>query len=128
MTIRINTKKSTSIAIAVTEVSYYFKNSLLCNMFQHFDSILVLVVLLFIIISLYREWIGPAFTFMVAVVIFGVADILTPSEMLAGFANEQNAVILLLLLLGDTIRKTGVLENFFNWIFSRAGTYKDRKS
>lgn len=92
-------------------------------MFQHFDSILVLVVLLFIIISLYREWIGPAFTFMVAVVTFGVAGILTPSEMLAGFANEQIAVILLLLLLGDTIRKTGVLENFFNWIFSRAGTY-----
>lgn len=92
-------------------------------MFPGFDSILVLVVIVLLMLSLYREWIGPAFSFMIAVIIFGIAGILTPREMLSGFANEQIAVILLLLLLGDTIRKTGVLENFFNRIFAKAKTY-----
>ncbi len=92
-------------------------------MFEQFDSILVFVVLIFMMVSLYREWLGPALTFMLAVVVFGVAGILTPSEMLNGFANQQIAVILMLLLIGDTIRKTGVLENFFNWVFVKAKSY-----
>ncbi|MDA3819159.1 MAG: SLC13 family permease [Candidatus Delongbacteria bacterium] len=92
-------------------------------MFEHFESILVFVVLIFMMVSLYREWVGPALTFMLAVVVFGLAGILTPSEMLKGFANQQIAVILMLLLIGDTIRKTGVLENFFNWIFVKAKSY-----
>ncbi|MFW6020059.1 MAG: SLC13 family permease [Bacteroidales bacterium] len=90
---------------------------------QYIDSILVLIAILFILISLYREWIGPSFTFVIAVVFLGAFGVLTPKEMLSGFANEQIAVILLLLLLGDTIRKTGVLENFFNRIFKEAQTY-----
>ncbi|MCF8219284.1 MAG: SLC13 family permease [Bacteroidales bacterium] len=90
---------------------------------QYFDGILVLIAILFILISLYREWIGPSFTFIIAVVFLGAFGVLTPKEMLSGFANEQIAVILLLLLLGDTVRKTGVLENFFNRIFKEAQTY-----
>ncbi|MFO8055158.1 MAG: SLC13 family permease [Bacteroidales bacterium] len=90
---------------------------------EYFDSFIVLIIILFILFSLYREWIGPAFTFVIAVVILGVFGVLTPREMIGGFANEQIAVILLLLLLGDTIRKTGVLENFFDRIFKRAQTY-----
>lgn len=90
---------------------------------QYFDSIVVLVVILFILISLYREWLGPSFTFVIGVVALGAFGVLTPREMLGGFANEQVAVILLLLLLGDTIRKTGVLENLFNRIFKEANTY-----
>lgn len=90
---------------------------------QYFDSIVVLVTILFILISLYREWIGPSFTFVIAVVTLGAFGVLTPKEMLSGFANQQIAVILLLLLLGDTVRKTGVLENLFNRIFRQAQTY-----
>jgi di/tricarboxylate transporter len=87
-----------------------------------FHSILVIVVLIFMLISLYKEWLGTAFTFVIAVVIFGLAGLLSPKEMISGFANDQIAVIILLLLLGDSIRKTGVLENFFNRVFSRAKT------
>lgn len=90
---------------------------------QYLESIVVLLVIVFILVSLYREWLGPSFTFVIAVVTLGAFGILTPSEMLGGFANEQIAVILLLLLLGDTIRKTGVLENLFNRIFKEAQTY-----
>lgn len=90
---------------------------------EYFDSIVVLVIILFILISLHREWLGPSFTFVIAVIALGAFGILTPKEMLSGFANPQILVILLLLLLGDTIRKTGVLENFFNRVFRQAQTY-----
>ncbi|NQV01701.1 MAG: SLC13 family permease [Bacteroidia bacterium] len=89
----------------------------------NYDSIIVLVVILFIIISLYTRIVGPAFTFIIGVLVLGLFGILTPAEILAGFANEQILVIIMLLLIGEVIRKTGVLEGIFNRIFSRARSY-----
>lgn len=89
-----------------------------------FDIILVFLVLVFILISLYRELMGAAFTFFVAVLVLGIFGILTPSEILAGFANEQIAVIIMLLLLGDTIRQTSVIEAIFEKVFPRSMKYK----
>ena len=82
-----------------------------------FDQIIVLVVILFILVSLYKEYIGPAFTFLIAVLVLGLFNILTPQEILNGFANEQIAVIVLLLLLGDIIRRTSLIDNLFNRVF-----------
>jgi hypothetical protein len=62
-------------------------------MILDFDSILVILVLIFILISLYDEIIGPAFTFVVGVSVLTLFGILTPGDMLAGFANEQIMVI-----------------------------------
>ncbi len=89
-----------------------------------FDVILVFLVLAFILISLYRELMGAAFTFFIAIMVLGVFKILTPSEILAGFANEQIAVIIMLLLLGDTIRQTSVIEAIFERAFPRSMKYK----
>ena len=74
-----------------------------------FDVVIVLIVLIFILISLYKEILGASFTFVIAVVALGFFGILTPREILSGFANEQIFVIILLLLIGDIIRRTGVL-------------------
>lgn len=90
---------------------------------QHFDVIIVFVVVIFILISLYKELIGTAFTFFIAVMTLGLFGILTPNEILAGFANEQLAVIIMLLLLGDAIRQTSVIEVFFARIFPRSSSY-----
>ncbi len=89
---------------------------------QHFDAIIVLLVIVFILISLYKEWIGAAFTFFIAVLVLGLFGILTPKEMLSGFANEQIAVVLMLLLLGDAIRQTSIIEIFFEKIFPRSSS------
>lgn len=89
-----------------------------------FDVILVFLVLAFILISLYRELMGAAFTFFIAVMVLGIFKVLTPSEILAGFANEQIAVIIMLLLLGDTIRQTSVIEAIFEKAFPRSMKYK----
>ncbi len=91
---------------------------------QHFDVIVVFAVLAFILISLYKELLGAAFTFLVAVMVLGFFGVLTPAEILAGFANEQIAVIMMLLLLGDAIRQISVIEIFFSRIFPRTSGYK----
>lgn len=88
------------------------------------DAIIVLIVLLFILISFYKEWIGPAFTFLIGVVFLGISGILTPKEIMAGFANEQVMVIMMLLLLGDIIREMGIIETLFDRFFRRATTYR----
>lgn len=85
---------------------------------------LVIIAVLFILLSLYLEWIGPAYTFLVAVVFLGITGVLTPAEIMAGFANEQLAVIILLILLGDIIRRTSVIEIAFERIFKKANTVK----
>ncbi|MBS2100514.1 SLC13 family permease [Carboxylicivirga linearis] len=91
---------------------------------QYFDVIIVFVVIAFILVSLYKEIMGAAFTFFVAVMVLGIFKILTPAEILAGFANEQIAVIIMLLLLGDAIRQTSVIEIFFARIFPVSSTYR----
>ncbi len=43
---------------------------------------------------------------------------------MSGFANEQLAVIVLLLLIGEVIRKSTLIDNMFNRFFKRTFTYK----
>jgi di/tricarboxylate transporter len=87
-----------------------------------FDAILVLVILAFILISLYFEIVGPAFTFVIAIAILGVFRVLTPNEILAGFANEQIIIIIMLLMLGDVFQRTSILDIFFDRVFKNAKT------
>lgn len=89
-----------------------------------FELIVVFIVILFILFSLYKELLGATFTFVIAVVTLGFFGILTPREILSGFANEQLAVIILLLLLGEIIRQTGVVETLFDRIFKSARSYR----
>ena len=89
-----------------------------------FDGILVLIVLTFILVSLYFEIVGPGFTFVIAVAVLGAFKVLSPTEILQGFANEQIAVIIMLLLLGDVFRRTSVLDIFFDQVFKHAKSYK----
>lgn len=86
--------------------------------------VIVFIVLLFIVLSLYFEWTGPSFTFLIGVSILAVFGILTPKEIMAGFANDQIAVILLLLLIGDVIRKNSAIEKFFDYIFHSCKSYR----
>ncbi|MBN1112104.1 MAG: hypothetical protein JXA53_04230 [Bacteroidales bacterium] len=85
---------------------------------------LVFLVLFFILIVLYNEWLGTSFTFMIGVTVLGVFGILSPKEILFGFANEQIAVIILLLLIGEIIRQTGMIEIVFDRIFINAKSYR----
>ena len=91
---------------------------------MNYEVLIVFVVLAFILISLYFEILGPSFTFVIAISVLGVSRILTPAEILSGFANVQLVVILLLLLLGDIFRQTPIMEMIFDRVFKGARTYK----
>lgn len=87
------------------------------------DIILVFVAIVFILYSLYTELFGTAFTFMLAILFLGVCNVLSAGEILEGFANVQVAIIILLLLWGDMMRKTTVVERVFDRLFRSARSY-----
>jgi len=81
-------------------------------------------VLLFLLIALYLEWFRPVTTFFIAIIILTLAGILSPEEVLHGFANEQLAVIILLLVFSEIIRTTSVIDYFFNRLFKGASSVR----
>ena len=89
-----------------------------------FEVIIAIMVILFLIFSLYLEYIKPALVFMIAVAMLLVSGIITPGEALYGFANEQIAVIFLLLLISDIIKSSGVLNSIINSLFHPQLTYR----
>ncbi len=88
------------------------------------DQFIVTLVILFILVSLYKRIFGAGFTFVIGVGVLGISGILTPSDILKGFANEQVAVIILLLLIGEIIRKSTLIDNLFNSLFKKTHSYR----
>lgn len=88
------------------------------------DQIIVTLVIIFLIASLYKNLLGPGFTFVIGISVLGLFGILTPKEMLHGFANEQLTVILLLLLIGEIIRKTALIDSLFERFFKKTFSYR----
>jgi di/tricarboxylate transporter len=69
-----------------------------------FAQLYVLGVVLFLILSLYREWLNPSLTFFIATVALLLGGIITPSELLKGLSNQQIILIFLLVLVTAGIR------------------------
>lgn len=90
----------------------------------YFNEILVYLAIAFIFISLYWDLIRPGFTFVIAIAMLGIFKVLSPQEILAGLANEQIIVILLLLILGDIYRQTSILDIIFEKMFRKVTSYK----
>lgn len=82
-----------------------------------FSMVLVFTVIVLLLVALYSGKVRAEVSFFIAITILTVGGILTPSEALAGFANEQLAVIILLLVISDIIRKTDIIELVFRRIF-----------
>ncbi len=75
-------------------------------------------VIAFLVVALYTEWVRPAISFMIAVVVFLLFDIFDqPADALHGFANEQLAVIVLLLIVGSIFQKTRIMQLAFQLVF-----------
>ena len=83
------------------------------------SQLIVYIVITFILLSLYFNWLGAAFTFVLGALTLGLTGILTPKEILSGFANEQIFVIIVLLLIGDIIKSKGILNSFFEQLVFR---------
>jgi di/tricarboxylate transporter len=89
-----------------------------------FEPYFVLIVIGIAFFLIYRNLLRPSVSLLIAVIVFVVTGILTPDDVLAGFANDKIASILLLILLAAGIRKNFNIELWFNRLFQKATTYK----
>ena len=89
-----------------------------------FDLIAVFLVLAFILICLYFKLLGVSFAFLIGVITLGVFGVLTPAEIVSGLGNEQVAVVILILLFSEVLRKTSIIENTFDLMFRKVKTYR----
>lgn len=64
----------------------------------------VLLVVVFLILALYREWFNPAMTFFIATVALLLGKVITPADILQGLSNPQIIIIFLLMLVTAGIR------------------------
>jgi di/tricarboxylate transporter len=69
-----------------------------------YSQLYVLVIVLFLIVSLYKEWFNPALTFFISTVGLLLGGIITPTEILKGLSNQQIVIIFLLVLVTAGIR------------------------
>ena len=88
----------------------------------HFDQIALLAVLAAIIVCLVKSWVRPSTTFMGGAVLLLFVGILEPAQLLAGLANKQIAIIVLLVLISAGLRKHFDIRRIFDKLFSVAKT------
>ncbi len=91
---------------------------------DYFQIFIVLGVILYMIISLYAGYQRTIVVYAISITILGLFDIISTKEILQGFANEQIAIILLLIIIGNVIYKSGLIDLFFNPVFKRVKTIK----
>lgn len=69
-----------------------------------FAQVITLLVVFFLILSLYKEWFNPSLTFFISAMALLVANVITPQELLKGLSNQQIIIIFLLVLVTAGIR------------------------
>jgi len=88
------------------------------------SAYIVIAVIAFLIVTLYYDLMRPVLVFFAAALIFLVSGIIETKDMMHGFANEQIAVVILLLLLSDIIQKTSVMDVAFRNVFHTGLSYR----
>ncbi|MBT8196619.1 MAG: SLC13 family permease, partial [Bacteroidia bacterium] len=81
---------------------------------MNFEIAVVATVILLLVVSLFKEWFRPVMAFTMAIILLLITNIISPSEALTGFSNENIAIIFFLLLLSNVFRKTGALNYILN--------------
>ena len=74
------------------------------------EAWLTLVVISLAVLALTRDLMSPAVTFMGAVVVLLVADVLTPGEAFQGFANPAPITVAALYVLARAVERSGALQ------------------
>jgi di/tricarboxylate transporter len=77
-----------------------------------FTQLAVLVIVCFLIISLYKELFNPTLTFFIATLALLLVEAITPADLLKGLSNQQIVIIFLLVLVTAGIRAIYGVELF----------------
>lgn len=85
----------------------------------------VLMIIFGMMTALFKDWAKPVLIFLAANIIFLILGITSSAEMLSGLSNEQLLSILLLLVISDVLRKSGLLDVFFRSLFPHDLSYRN---
>ncbi|MEQ1558091.1 MAG: SLC13 family permease [Methyloglobulus sp.] len=89
------------------------------------QQIVVLVTILAMMLALFKDWAKPVLIFLAANILFLMFGINSSGDMLAGLANEQLLCVLLLLVISDVLRKSGLLDVVFKSLFPSHVSYQN---
>ena len=86
-------------------------------------QVYVIGVVSLTVIFLYKEIYNTAITFLGAVGLLLIPSIVKTDEVLSSFANEQVAVIIMLLVIGQFLKRSPVVEQLFQKLFLKTKGY-----
>ncbi len=89
-----------------------------------FQLILTFVVVVGLIIGLIKDIAPASALFFVSISILFLGNVISPQDVLSGFSNDQIAVVILLLIIGNVINQTSIVPTIFDRIFKGSKTYK----
>lgn len=81
----------------------------------------VVIVLGVLILALMKDRMRPGMVLLTGAVIFMCAGIITPREMLEGFANKGMITVAMLFLVSEGVRRSGMLEKLLAALLPRRG-------
>lgn len=82
-----------------------------------YSQFLTLLVVVFLVAALYREWFNPSLVFFASAMALLVGQVITPQELVKGLSNQQIIVIFLLVLVTAGLRSifgSGLLTGLFH--------------
>lgn len=85
---------------------------------------IVLMTIIGMMLALFKDWAKPVLIFLAANILFLMFGITSSADMLSGLANESLLSVLLLLVVSDVIRKSGLLDVAFKSLFPKQLTYR----
>ena len=88
------------------------------------QQIIVLTVIFGMMVALFKDLARPVLIFLAVNIIFLLTGVTTSADMLAGLANEQLISVLLLLVISDVLRKSGLLDVVFKSLFPQHISYR----
>lgn len=74
------------------------------------SALFVTVVVLLLLVALIKEMLRPGLILLSGAVVFLVAGILSPKEVLEGFSNKGMITVAMLFLISEGVRRSGLLE------------------
>ena len=84
------------------------------------ELILIFIVIVFLLVMLYTDRLMPSVVFLIAVTVLTIGGVITPTQALSGFANDQLAVIVMLLVLSGVVRRSAMVEHLFAKMFPKS--------
>ena len=90
-----------------------------------YQPFFVLITLFLTFFLIYKEYLKPSLSFLLAIVVFAIVGILDTEHILAGFSNSSIIVIVLLIVITAGLRKSFRLELIFDAIFKKSKTYRN---